>query len=333
MIAHVCSNTKKSRLAVASTVIIWFNIFYIFVFLLLQNIVGMGPGVTHIDEGTYLNPETNVCDGFESFAILIGHSYYCVVAALDYSIPAILLVQILIYISTSFFIYERLKDFCKNNAAYIFLLLVVFDPYRAHLAVHILKETFVIAGVCLMLSNGFLGLFVSTAFRFFSIIYLFITLKPLMITCLLAFLAITLRFLLPDLFFHIQGGGNNEMIFREFDTVPTFNQFGLLGDLVRSLLWPMFLMTGAFVIFAPNLLYFVVALGAAASLNFVILQRMKLKVLIGPFVAMAILAFVTPGFTSFTRYAYPIVIVLPLLSRKHSKSLLAKVKDRNNEQA
>ena len=40
-----------------------------------------------------------------------------------------------------------------------------------------------------------------------------------------------------------------DMTFREFDNVPNFFQYGVLGAVFRAIIWPFLFLTGLFILF------------------------------------------------------------------------------------
>jgi hypothetical protein len=286
---------------------------YLIVLFFVQSHISLGPGQAHVDEVTYLNAPSSVCSlAFDVFQFL-GKGYYCLVDALQANVLYIVLFQSLIYCVTSVFLYENLNRYSNSAAHHILLLIIVFDPYRAHLAIHVLKETFIILSLVVALNRAFLGFMCATCFRLFSIIY-FIPLfriKSLVIAALL--LAIYFSFGETPLLEHFLSGGNDDMNFRDFDRIPTFNEFGLAGDVARGVLWPILLGSGAFSLISPTFWFLPISVTMLAISLFWVGCRFPLSFYIRILAGIGIFAFLAPGFTSFIRYSYPLILVVPLL--------------------
>jgi len=309
--SFIFQNTPQLRFK--TSVILFVNVLFLVLMLILQIILGIGPGLAHVDEVTYLTYSSNSCSNQLTVSQIIGRSYYCFVKVLNFEIAFILTIQCGLYLLTSFIIYSRLKDMCTTSYSYFLLILLVFDPYRAHLALHVLKETFIILGVILLQKNVIVGFLLTTAFRFYSFIYLLIFLRARAMVFVIFFFTAIIMIFQPSIISHILMSGNADMQFRDFDLVPTFNDFGLAGDLLRAMVWPIFLISGTFLFISPSILFLPVALGGLFTLLFLLKMKPPISVFLGPFMVLALLALIAPGFTTFTRYAYPVVIALPLL--------------------
>jgi hypothetical protein len=104
-----------------------------------------------------------------------------------------------------------------------------------------------------------------------------------------------------------------DMRFRDFDQVPSFYEFGLLGAFIRAIVWPFLYLTGAFFLLSPSIMYLPIAVGG------LFLQLWHFKGYRRPalyfkvYLSMSVIAFLMPGFTSFIRYALPLLTVLPIL--------------------
>lgn len=310
--SFIFQTTRRVRFE--TSIILFINIIFLMLMLVLQNILGIGPGMAHIDESTYLTPGTNACQDITTIYQVIGRSYFCFVKLLNFNVVSILVIQCALYLLTSYIIYSRIKDICTTPYSYFLLIFLVFDPYRAHLALHVLKETFIIAGVVLLQRNLTMGILLATAFRFYSFIYLLIFIRPRNVVVMYLFFFIIVLVFQPSIISHIIAGGNADMQFREFDRVPTFNDFGIAGDLLRAILWPFLLISGTFIFISPDILFLPIAMGVFFASLFVLKMKLPVSSLFGSFVVLATLALIAPGFTSFTRYAYPVIIAVPMLA-------------------
>ena len=76
----------------------------------------------------------------------LGKFYYVIVSYFIDNIEFLLILNILAYSLTNYILYLIIKNILsKKNFLYsIFILIVIFNPYRAHLALHPLKDTLII---------------------------------------------------------------------------------------------------------------------------------------------------------------------------------------------
>ena len=65
---------------------------------------------------------------------------------------------------------------------------------------------------------------------------------------------------------------SSSMQLRAFDTVPNFQNFGLMGAILRAILWPIFALSGAFVFLSPAPAYMMVAIGIYFGLAYTLLM-------------------------------------------------------------
>ena len=103
------------------------------------------------------------------------------------------------------------------------------------------------------------------------------------------------------------------MTFRSFDSVPNYFEFGFIGAIIRAIVWPFLYLTGFFIFLSPSILYFAVALGSFLLQIWHIKQFGKLALTFQIYLGMSVLAFMVSGFTSFVRYALPLLTILPLV--------------------
>ena len=133
--------------------------------------------------------------------------------------------------------------------------------------------------------------------------------KNLIISSLL--LAAAVNYMFPSFIDMLLNGGVNDMTFQDYDRVPNWNEFGMLGDLIRAIVWPIIVLSGLFFILSPTPLFFPIVIGLMV-LN-VWMWKMKYKPSIAIYYVLFIFAFLVPGFTSYIRYIYPLIVITPLL--------------------
>ena len=132
---------------------------------------------------------------------------------------------------------------------------------------------------------------------------------------------------------HVITKTNGDMTFRGFDSVPSFHELGILGSIIRSILWPILYLTGAFIFLSPTIFYFPIAIGSFC-LNLWIIKHFKdlrslVPVLLSVYVSMAIFAFIVSGFTSFIRYCLPLIAILPILLINEENRQTKEIKTKN----
>ena len=225
---------------------------------------------------------------------------------------------------TSFILISKLLPLSKKNGFTFFLfLLLIFDLYRAHLALHVLKDTLIIFSLVLFLNSSniikFLGFGLGLFLRFAFPIYI-LTTQKINIRFVLVFMGLFLiAYNFVDNFYFLITGAQEDIVFREFDKMPTFNQYGVWGDILRVITWPFLLISVIFFLISPSI-YFIPIFFALLSYNlYYIFCLKKFPYTISFFVSIGIIAFLVPGFTSFIRYAYPLIVVLPLIHLKNFK--------------
>jgi len=91
---------------------------------------------------------------------------------------------------------------------------------------------------------------------------------------------------------------------REYDNVPNFTDYELVGSLIRMILWPIFILSGSFVFFSDNYLFYII--GAEIILIHLIFFSLKKRLLInlGLIIFLCLVALYVNTFTSYVRYCY-----------------------------
>ena len=118
----------------------------------------------------------------------------------------------------------------------------------------------------------------------------------------------------------------SEMIFREFDKIPTFNQYGpIIGAFLRAVVWPIAIFTGSFFILSPTLEYFPLLLGSLLLLLALFKIKISISNLLPFFLLFAFYAIITPGFTTYYRYIFPILSLIPYILVFSNKKTYFKI--------
>jgi len=273
---------------------------------------------THIDSQTYIDKASGVCKDLIDLGIagLPNRAMYCVVDVLGEN-GTIFLNSALVAFSSALMMASLFKRKLPIFGV-LAVLAIILAPYRLHLGIHLLKDSFIQFFVCMAVFSKFgsAWLVPLVIFRPGALIYApsLFRLRYFAFILLLSVLGVYLLFpggwaLLLQV---ITEGNNLQFVFQEYDNIPTFQQFGPLGDLLRALVWPALLLTGAFFVISPAALFVPIAFTSLCTLGAVYVLRTSLNwegvVLV--YLGVAAIAYIAPGFTGFIRYSYPLVTVV-----------------------
>jgi len=110
------------------------------------------------------------------------------------------------------------------------------------------------------------------------------------------------------------------MTFRDFDKVPTFNEFGFFGILLRAAIWPFFVLTGVYLFISPSVAFFPLALGSFLVQIWCKFFLKKSGMLIQVYASCFAIALFVNGFTSYLRYTFPLILIIPILIMNRLRS-------------
>ncbi len=313
------------------------------------------------DYRSFLEINTNLDSMLKGVSALKGSLFYVIVDLFDSDIRLLIILNIFIYSITNSAITIFFKNNCNlESQKYLGLLflLVIFNPYRAHLSVHVLKDTLIIASLVFFTLNktkaSSIIFFIVGAFLrngwiiyFFSFINFKAFLSKLkekssslnknkfLLFAVLALSCYLIWFIDRHwgTIIHVITETLGDMTFRSFDSVPSFHELGILGSIIRSILWPILYLTGAFIFLSPTIFYFPIAIGSFC-LNLWIIKHFKnlrslIPVILSVYLSMAILAFIVSGFTSFIRYCLPLIAILPILLINEENRQTKEIKTKN----
>jgi len=272
----------------------------------------------HPDANTYITKSNGAENNFMTF--YKGNLFYIIVNFFNSNINTVIAFNVFLYALTNvalaqFFI-KRSR--AKHVLTFILFYLVIFNPYRIHLSVHVLKDTLIIFGLVIFFSfskrYSWVFLFISFMVSLRVSIYLVSVMNKrnlIIVTVLVVAFILTLPM---DFILSVMSTENQvDMTFRTFDNVHNFFELGLLGAIIRALIWPFLYLTGLFFIISPSIMYLPLALGSLFLQIWHIKQFGKLAVYFQIYLSMSILAFMVSGFTSFVRYTLPLLTILPLI--------------------
>ncbi len=290
---------------------------------------------------SYLSIKINFIDNIKNLFVNFyqGNLYYSVVNLfkeikkydiinINNAYRNLILLNISLYAITNLLIFNYyLKYFHKRQENLFFLLsLIIFFilPYKLHLSVHILKESFIFFFLVIYIlyqsKKVFLiSLFFGTSFRFgFALYYLiffnlksFLKLNKILLFAVISsiiFLIYYYNFVENDNIFQsfltlIKERNLNLMSGRDFDNIPNFSDNDL-GFLYRSIIWPLFFLTGGFIFFTENIFFKLLGLEIIIMQIVTYFCHKKIIVNLGLITFLVILSLWVTTFTSFYRYAY-----------------------------
>jgi hypothetical protein len=278
----------------------------------------------HPDSLTYLNAasEEYLIAFLKNPLNFLGAFYYVWVSLFSSNVIILIILNIFLFALTNSILFSQVRTIYQKKGPLYFIsvLIVIFDPYRAHLSVHILKDTMIIFSLVILLFSSskiisFFGLILGFMLRLGFFIYLplkltYLNKKNFITTFLIV--AIPLLYYSDGIVISVMTGQEGDMAFRSFDRVYNFVEFGYpLGDIMRSVAWPIIRLTGLAFLFHPIYLLFLFQSVTLMYLFFVnkIYLSYKIMFFIIPLVGLAI---VTSGYNSYLRWSQPIITTLSI---------------------
>jgi len=310
-----------------SLIIFIISILNSLILLILERSIGIGWDY-HPDSVTYATESNEVVDSILSgnFFGFLNNGYYFIAAILMQSVELITSYNMIIFSFTNVMLAKLHWKLTADNRRIISisLLLLLLNPYRLHLSVTLLKDTTIIfLLVATLLQNKFsiAAYLLIFSIRMVSLLYLIIFwLKKyskkkltLILLCILIFL-LNIGFLSVDLLNTFDEMTSSTMEFRDFDSIPKFNEYGYWGILTRMIIWPLLALTGSFALISPVLPFIMVAIGCLFSIIYNYKLNKKLLPFWGVILVMALFAAIVSSFTTYIRYIYPLIIIYPLLT-------------------
>jgi hypothetical protein len=264
-------------------------------------------------------------------SLIFNRIHFALMYGLGESVVAMTALNMLVLALTNVLIFHALKDRMSQQSAWVLVLFLVFllNPYRLHLATTVLKDTLIIFCLALVLTQRAWWAWVVPLlmWRVAALFYLSTVLpKRWLIAAGLAVLVL-LAVNWPLVVEFAQSTNNTNMQFRGYDEVPNFADLGLAGTVLRMLVWPLISVTGVFVFFSSSWLFVPVALGALVSLVLAVLltRRFSPWPWLAVYASMAAFAFFASGFTTYIRYVYPLIGLLPLAVGFFDRNTLRQV--------
>ena len=289
-------------------------------FLVIERLAGIGWDF-HPDSVTYATTSEDVYSAIISdWTQLPNNAYYVISYLLGQSVVLITLMNMTLFAITNSLIYKTIKYQAGYSISPLLSLLLLLNPYRVHLSTTMLKDTLVIFLMVLLLSSStitrtaaFIAMFL---IRVASPIYL-LTLIP---KRYLRYILLGSLFLMAIFWSiaieRILEFNDQEMQLREFDQIPTFQDLGFPGSILRGITWSLLAFSGTFALISPALAFYPVAVGSIMTLVFLKKVTGSLNIPIQLFIATTIFGAMVTGFTAYIRYIYPILVVWPIIAIK-----------------
>lgn len=271
------------------------------------------------------NPNRILSSGYLLISNFFYNNYYLLI-----------ILNFIIYSLTNVLIYKKIfkNNFCYLDNLKLFLLfyLLFLEPYRLHLASHVLKETLIIFFVIsiVFLKSNYLKLFfliLIEIFRKNGWIYILIYLtysnlkifnqKKIIILVFITILIFILFLVLNGNFYNyileeisiingtIKNLFNRDMPTRFYDNVILFRDYGYpVGSILKNILWPVLLLSGFFMFFVSSILF--KFLGLIMFLNNFVIYFISKKTFISPglLIILILISIYTSSYTAMYRYSY-----------------------------
>lgn len=209
------------------------------------------------------------------------------------------------------------RQFDIRGFKYVALLtLLLFAPYRIHLAVHGLKDTLIIACLFIVVIGGrgaIAAWFPLLLLRIYAALYALVLVprRYLIPATLLGLVSVGLYEL--ELTAFLLSRNEIDMGGRGFDQVPSFTELGLAGTVLRALLWPLLALSGLFVILSPTIAYAPLAVDVLVSRLWCKRTTGDFGVSLGLLLCLFVIALSVNTFTAYIRYCYPVIAVMPIV--------------------
>lgn len=300
------------------TTLIFCSSFVIALLLMaLERAVGIGwdfhPDSVHYSKNSIYIANSLFESGFLSW---FNGGYYYIMYVLNQDIFIVTLYNLILYSVTNVLIAQMHWEARSNYIISIALLLLLLNPYRIHLATTMLKDTTMIFLTVLIfykLRYAILLILPTIMIRLASLFYFIAWFKPKSMKYII-FIGIAIFIAFPDpIIAQLDNSASIDLKTREFDNIPSFQEYGYLGSLIRGIVWPILALSGLFVFISPAFAYIFVAIGCFMNIAYSYIVYKRPPILLRIFIPMAIIAILAPGFTSYIRYVYPLIIITPLL--------------------
>lgn len=259
-------------------------------------------------------------DVFNGFASINGKIYYLYVNLLNSELYLVIFLNIFYYSLNGFIFFnsllsglQKIKSF--SEIIIIFILLYVCDLYMLHISSTPLKESLtylLVSIISILIYNR--RFYISAFFiiilfeiRYVSILYIlpFITKKIFYFLLFIIFLFSYIYY--EDILRKLHEFATVNTHSRSYDLIDNYSQEGYRGLIKRFIIWPFILYTGLYLYISFSIEFLFIFPGIFLKVIFILYRKSYLNFLSLYFLT-GIIAAMAPGFTSFVRYSYPLII-------------------------
>lgn len=278
----------------------------------------------HPDSVTYATLADETVQGIlsQNYLLIFNNGYYFWASILGMSVTLMTVANIIFFSITNIFLVDFHTKHSPKQKYSIYTALafaiLMFNPYRIHLATTILKDTLIIMLVVFLVYSdkyySYMQIPILIVMRVASPLYFFTKLsKKNLVRFLIIGIAVSvvLSSFISDRLLEFNSA---DMQLRDFDKIPNFRDLGLIGTFLRASIWPILAITGGFALLSPALAFFPVALGSMFNQIYCRLVLGRFSFPLAVAVPMAIFASLVTGYTAYIRYIYPLLVVLPMVA-------------------
>ena len=231
----------------------------------------------------------------------------------------------LIIFSAFLKLHNKKKDLDLSKL--IIIIIFCFLPYKLHFSVNVLKETLIFffltiyvvyPGKLTLLISFFFGTPLRSSFglyylaliefnkKFFKKYFFFIIMFCI---ALIIFYYKNIYFDPPfgygnDFLKFLENRNTANMGGRQYDNIPNFTEYELMGSLMRMIIWPLLMLSGTFVFFSENYLFYVIGIEMLSIQIIFFLFKKRFLVNLGLIIFLFLVALYVNTFTSYVRYCY-----------------------------
>lgn len=299
--------------------------------LIVERVMGVAWDF-HPDAVTYATLATDTVRTIlaNSYFQILNNGYYFWAAALNMNVALMTFFNMIIFAYTNLILYRFHEKSCvydgHKGVWLLSLAILMFNPYRLHLATTILKDTMILLFVVVIVTSGPVRLVLSTVallvLRIASILYLVMKLRRKQLFYFLGVMLVIAMIFSNEISDRLMDFNNSDMRLRDFDRIPNFRDYGLFGVLLRGASWPLLAVSGLFAILSPALAFTPVAIGSVLNQAYVRIVTGRFAFPLGALVPMVVFATLVTGYTAYIRYVYPILVVLPILAVQERRAAI-----------
>jgi len=326
--------------------ILSFSILICIIFFCIERLLGIDQ-FYHPDSSYYLTKhEIHSSNFINNPKAILSTGFYYLSRILNYNYLSIIIFNFVLFSLTNLMVFNLIFKnnllILDNHRIFILYTILYFDPYRLHLAGHVLKET---ALIFLMISFIYFGniflkiiflslsIFIKKNIIFYFIIFYIDNLIKRFFALKIKFIFYTIIFIIffVFLFFYefnifnkenfsifnffsntnqnliesIERWHYRDMTGREYDMVPNFQNFSFpLGFFLKIVTWPILIFSGFFLFFTKSFLFKSLGLMMIYFNISIYFVTKKSYMNIGLLTLLILVALYSTTFTSYFRYSY-----------------------------